>query len=329
MIYKRFSFPAAVIVFGFLSLVVSHALAEGGQNDTRLVLTLPDLSWALEIAEPGFTIKEKKINDRGDGIMLLAENVSKRVILSAFLEKAAGTGDARACRDHYWKLASKSPLKKTDIRMYESGPMAIVEYFVPEVSAVKVEQKNINAYLAMGDYWIDVHLSQISYKAGPEDPLPAILNSIRINEAYVPTIREQFAYASYYYLKKDYPKAAMHYERILNRSNPGTTLNRNSWRVAVDQLGMSYGLSGEPAKAKDVLEWAIGIDAEYPMFYYNLACAFAEMDNPGEALRNLRLAYQYRHNMLSKESFPDPIKDPSFKKFLKDKQFRAELDKMK
>jgi len=326
MIRKRFSCPTAVILFGFLSLTVSPPPADSGQNDTRLVLTLPDLSWALEIAEPGFTIKEKKFNDRVNGAMLMAVNPTTQVNLSAFLEKAAKKGDAKACRDYYWERAKEAPTSMKDVRMFESGQMAIVEY---NIGTEKITQKNAHAYLAMGDYWIDVHLSQISFKPGTEDPFSSILKHIGINESYVPTAKEHFGYASYYYLKKDYAKAAEHYEHVVDRAKPETTLSRDIWRVAVDQLWMSYGLNGEPAKAKDVFEWAIPKDPEYPLFYYNLACASAELGSPEEALRNLRLAYQYKGNMLSGKSFPDPKKDPSFKKYLKDKHFRAELDKMK
>ena len=327
--FGRFLYSIFIIIFGLSILVAGHTQAYGGQADMRLVLTLPDISWSLEIAVSGFTIKEKKINDRADGAMLMAENAQTRVSLSAFIEKAAKPGDSKACREHYWKLTKRSPLKMKEVRMYESGPMAIVEYLIPEVGTVKVNQKHINAYLAVGDYWIDVHLSQISFKPGTEDPFSSILEHIGINESYVPTAKEHFGYASYYYLKEDYAKATKHYERVVDREKPETTLSRDIWRVAVDQLGMSYGLNGESAKAKGVFEWAITKDPEYPLFYYNLACASAELGSPEEALRNLRLAYQYKGNMLSGESFPDPKKDPSFKKYLKDKRFRAELEKMK
>ena len=207
--------------------------------------------------------------------------------------------------------------------------MAIVEFSIPKVGTTEINQKRINAYLAVGDYWIGVELTQNFHDPGAGDPLPSILEHIGINESYVPTLQEELGYASYYYLKEDYTKAARHYEQVLNRNEPRPALNHNSWRVVVDQLGMSYGLSGDAVKAKDLFERAIKLDPEYPMFYYNLACASAEMGNREEALRNLRLAYQYKANMLPGETFPDPKTDSSFKKYLKDKQFRAELDKMK
>lgn len=82
-------------------------------------------------------------------------------------------------------------------------------------------------------------------------------------------------------------------------------------------------------KAKALFEWAITQEPEYPMFYYNLACAFAEMGNRDQTLKNLRLAYKYKGNMISGENFPDPKEDSSFSKYLQDKEFSAELGKMR
>jgi tetratricopeptide (TPR) repeat protein len=216
-----------------------------------------------------------------------------------------------------------------DVRMYESDPMAIVEYDISSGGKATISQKNAHAYLAVGGYWIDVHLSQISFNPKAEDPFAPVLEQIRVNESYVHTAQEHLGYASYYYLKEDYAKSAKHYEEVLNRQASERTLDHDSWRMVIDQLGMSYGLSGQPGKTRDLLQWAIPVDPEYPMFYYSLACAYAEMGDPDQALSNLRLAYQYKLNMLPNETFPDPKKDPSFKKLLKDKKFRAELDKLK
>jgi tetratricopeptide (TPR) repeat protein len=244
-------------------------------------------------------------------------------------EKARKKGGARACRDYHWWQIRKIPLDLKDAQLYESGPMAVVEYSLPKVGTTTINQKFVNAYLAMDDYWVGVELAQSLSNPYRGEALKAILDHITINPAYVPTVLEDFGYGSYYFLKKDYLNAAKHYERLLRREDSGSALNRNSWRVLIDQLGMSYGLSGELAKAKDLFEWAIMQDAEYPMFYYNLACTFAEMGDPEQALSNLRLAFRYKTNMLPKETFPDPKSDDSFKKYRRNKQFWTELEKLK
>ena len=47
-------------------------------------------------------------------------------------------------------------------------------------------------------------------------------------------------------------------------------------RVLVDQLVMSYGMGGQIKKAHELLGSAVRQDPDYPLNYYNLACAFAE-----------------------------------------------------
>lgn len=52
------------------------------------------------------------------------------------------------------------------------------------------------------------------------------------------------------------------------------------------------------------------------------------MNKMDEALRNLRLACKYKGNVLPGQKFPNPGADSSFKKYLNDKIFLAELQKM-
>jgi len=53
-----------------------------------------------------------------------------------------------------------------------------------------------------------------------------------------------------------------------------------------------------------------------------IAPAFGQQ--PGdESLEELRLAYRYKANVIPGESLPDPLKDDSFRKFVKDKKFVA------
>jgi hypothetical protein len=45
------------------------------------------------------------------------------------------------------------------------------------------------------------------------------------------------------------------------------------------------------------------------------------MGKMDESLVQLRLAYRYKANVIPGESLPDPLKDDSFRKFVKDKNF--------
>ncbi|MFC1453286.1 tetratricopeptide repeat protein [Verrucomicrobiota bacterium] len=290
---------------------------------------MPELPWSLEIAAPGFEVEETEIAPSGDAARLQAVNKATGVILSAFLEKAPKKGDSKACREHYWNRAKQSPFKKEHIRMRESGPLAAVEYSVPDLLGKGGSQRNLNAYVAEGEYWMDVHLSTTSERTGNQDPFSPILKAIRINHAYAPTASDRFNFGNVYYQQKNYKRAAAQYEKALDIEKQKTSLARNLWLVLVDQLGMSYGLSGELAKSQRLYEWAVTKEPDYPMFYYSLACAFAEMGNQDKAIENLRLAHRHRDESLPGESVPNPRTDSFFTKYLSNPEFRAALDKMK
>lgn len=65
------------------------------------------------------------------------------------------------------------------------------------------------------------------------------------------------------------------------------------------------------------------------MFYYNLACAHAEMNDLANAMKNLRLAFGYRANMIPGERMPNPASDSSFARFLSNPQFRKLLEEVR
>lgn len=134
---------------------------------------------------------------------------------------------------------------------------------------------------------------------------------------------------SYYFLKHDFKSAIPPYQKALDFEKQHRTLSKTLWKVLVDNLGMAYGISGDLAKAKDTFEYGISKDADYPMFYYNLACTYAEQDDMDKAIEYLKLAFDRRENMIPGEKMPDPAKDNSFERFIKNEKFQAALKELK
>jgi len=64
------------------------------------------------------------------------------------------------------------------------------------------------------------------------------------------------------------------------------------------------------------------------MFYYNSACAYAEMKDEPKAAENLKKAFQYKGNILQGEQLPDPRTDDSFKELMTDTSFRTLVDSL-
>jgi tetratricopeptide (TPR) repeat protein len=96
-------------------------------------------------------------------------------------------------------------------------------------------------------------------------------------------------------------------------------------------LGISYGIDGQLDKAMGVLKAAIEQDPEYPLFYYNLACALAESpgDNLDAGIANLGWASQSRANLNPGETAPDPAKDDSFARYADNPRFKEALAKFR
>jgi predicted Zn-dependent protease len=132
---------------------------------------------------------------------------------------------------------------------------------------------------------------------------------------------------SLFYQSK-YKEAIPEYERAAEIGAKRGDMNQDDERLLTDQLGMAYGLSGRLDDAKSLFEAGIRKDPEYALYYYNLACAYAELGHVDEALSNLKLGFARRKHMLPGEEYPNPRTDDSFKRFLSDAKFDAALKEM-
>jgi tetratricopeptide (TPR) repeat protein len=103
------------------------------------------------------------------------------------------------------------------------------------------------------------------------------------------------------------------------------TLDKVFFRVLIDNLGMAYAFSGDLNRAKETFEYGITRDNVYPMFYYNLACTYAEMKDMDGAIAQLRTAFKYKDNQNPGERMPDPARDSSFQRFMTNDRFLAAL----
>jgi predicted Zn-dependent protease len=119
-----------------------------------------------------------------------------------------------------------------------------------------------------------------------------------------------------FFKEEKYAEAIGPYETARTLEKSGTQLSSDQHRILVDQLVMAYGISGQLKKAHTLLDEAISQDTEYPLNYYNLACAFAEEGNKDKMLANLKLAFQHKDHVLKGEQMPDPRSDSSFQKYV-------------
>lgn len=121
--------------------------------------------------------------------------------------------------------------------------------------------------------------------------------------------------------QEKYSQAALFFQKTRDLQKSGKELNTTQDRILTDQLVMSYGITGSMNKAHALLDEAIAKDPDYPLNYYNRACAFAEEGDKSKMLANLDLAFQRKNNVLKGEQMPDPRADSSFQKYVRDPDF--------
>jgi tetratricopeptide (TPR) repeat protein len=231
------------------------------------------------------------------------------------------------------KKSAPLKLDELDESQVKDG-IARVEFIVPEFGTQDLNG-NWFAYLGNGNLCAEVHLSKPDFVPDEQKLFEQILGSVRLlpdqavasgqNQGAGTTPADDtmryLGEGSRSYLRRDYSSAARSYQKALDLEKQKRTLPRDMFRVLVDNLGMSYGISGNLNKAKETFEYGLTQESEYPMFYYNLACTYGEMKEMPEAIEQLRLAYKYKANIIAGETMPDPIKDDSFRYFVSDSTF--------
>lgn len=160
----------------------------------------------------------------------------------------------------------------------------------------------------------------------------AVLNSKTIlaqEQQPFPAVMEYMKEGSAFFLKNDFKSAIGPYSRALELEKKQSSLPKTLWYVLVDNLGMSYGITGDLKEAKETFEYGLSKDDKYPLFYYNLACTYAEMNDLDNTIIQLKRAFEYRQHILPGESMPDPATDDSFQRFMNNQRFLAALKELK
>lgn len=310
-----------LVLVAILTALAFPSLSRGGTITNNLYLATPGSSWSLEIGAPGFEIKQRIISTNGTAAQLLAENREQGVTLSAFLEKAPTAGDAKQCREYFWNKAQESAFKPEDVKMSETGSVALVEYAVKVPSDNQGSQRNIDAFLSRNGCWIGVLISKVGFKPGDEDVFRSIVKAIRFNDNFAPNAGDLTAWGGFFMSKQKYADAVRWYEKAMELEKAGPTLDHRQQVFLLDDLIICHGNLGHIQKAKELSELGLQQEPDYPSFYYNLACSYAELGNRNLALENLKAAFQNKSKLLPGDKLDDPKADPSFSKYSSDPGF--------
>jgi tetratricopeptide (TPR) repeat protein len=211
-------------------------------------------------------------------------------------------------------------VKKGDHAPVNGNPMATASFFLASVLEEKVAQQNSFGVMASATACAEVHASLTPYHPSEEPALTAPVEMFVFDPSYVPSATDYFALGNILYRQsRSYDTAAIYYQRTLDSLPPRTDLN--SRRIVVDQLALAYGISGQLKRSRDINAEAIKSDPDYPLYYYNLACADAEQGDAKNARIHLQQAFDRRANTIPGEPMPDPAKDDSILKLKGDQSF--------
>ncbi|MBC7932535.1 MAG: hypothetical protein H7Z38_18405 [Rubrivivax sp.] len=327
----------AITLALFVLLCAGNSLGRQAGGESVQRLSLPGKDWALEMSLPGFNVGEIETSPNGRARRFYADIKEQGYNFSVAISPAAQEGDSKFLRDLSVKSLGNSPFKMDDLKQSEYKQLPTIEYLIKEFRGQRVNQKHFNAYIARDGAWIDIHLSKIPFKDGDEKLFYAILDSIKFVPAGAASAEEQSAAdarakvmglmreGSANFIGNDYRAAIGPYRQALELEKTNPRLDKNLWRVLIDNLGMAYGITGDTKTAKETFEYGLSKDPDYPMFHYLMACTYAETNDLDNAILYLKQAFARKQNIIPGERMPDPSTDDSFKRFQKDEKFRAAL----
>ena len=293
-----------------------------------LTMSVPDKAAALQIDLLHLKLEQNQLDGSATRRKVQASDAHGWVF-SAFLYPLDRKQTAAELSEQALlglRRAAENGFKIEAMKTFERGNFSMREYVIPDFHGQPVHQKNVFGYAVNGDMGLDFHVSKMSYSAADDIFLDSLIKGLHLIRDYKPDSATEFGYGSIFYLRRDWTRASVHYERSLQLEKQKRALSPKQWNVLVDNLGMAYGMSGEMSKAKATFEYGAQENPTYPMFHYNLACTDSELGDLGAALEQLKLAFQNRSYSDPGEGIPDPAKDDSFKRYLSDPRF-AKLTK--
>jgi tetratricopeptide (TPR) repeat protein len=312
---------AAICVL-WLFIAAFTGWAQTPVKDGNFTLALPAHQGQLKWIAEGFKVVESSAKPNGAEVGIRANGGSDQFTLLGFLflfpEQAPMT--SAKCRDGVLGPAKIKPVATIQMARSDGPPVELVSY-VGEGKDGKLIY-SIRGFLAMGDICGDLEIYGNDVNVISDPNLKKIWDSYRFDPNYSPQFSDVTLYAEILYRNHKYEAAAPIFEQALTKLKGDMNKDELMWqRVTTDQAGMAYGLAGNIPKARAIFEAAVAKDPEYPMYYYNLACADAEEKKLADARNHLQQAFAHKANVIRGETMPDPAKDDSFLPYRDNKEF--------
>jgi hypothetical protein len=267
-----------------------------------------------------------------------------RLQITAFIWQVGFPATPEKCKEEAWREISKQQADRQNLQENNAGQMDRVEYLIAEYNGAAVRQKNVHGYLGTRDLCAEVRLAKMLFNPGDQKLFDDVLNSVRLLPDEAGSAAEanksgadqlfQGSKSTLFdgtmaYLDKDFSSAADLLQSTLDREKQKRTLNRDDFRLLIDNLAISYRFTHNQAKSKEVLDYGLKQDPKYPIFHYDMACYYGVEGDMEKALDELRLAYKNKSELSPSDQLSDPSQEACFGKFLKNKEFVKTVEDMK
>lgn len=322
-------------LFLVLAACAGALLAQTPQNGDYQ-LALPDHKGQLKWSIDGFKIIENSAKPNGREIGLRGRNASGRVTFLGFLFLAPETAPMTSakCRDAALTQdkkanASLKILKTSEVLPPGGLPVDLVTYTTANRDGSLGYR--VRGFVATGDICGDLEFYSTKPISDDDADLKKAFLSYQMDPNYAPQFGDVLLYAQVLFRAQEYRAAAPMFEKALTMVPPdgapfkSATLAR---RVTRDQAGMSFGISGDFTKARSIFEKGAAEDPDYPMYYYNLACADAGEKKLSDARTHLQQAFDRKSNVNPGETLPVPTEDDSFLPYKGNKEFWVFLESL-
>jgi tetratricopeptide (TPR) repeat protein len=264
----------------------------------------PEKGLGLSIDLAGFKKDIDQVKPDGRRYLTALQHKTGLTV-SVTLEKVLTRATAHGCIEQL-QLIQKDPsvIHGQDIALNITGAIPTLEYTLHKFRGVRLDHKHVYACLAQDNVYADIHLSKAHYTTA-DAPL------------------FQLEIGNVLYRQNKFAQAISPYSKAYDLETAEPQLDRALWRVLIDHLGMAYGMTGRLKEAKALFEQGIQADPAYPIFHYNLACTFADMNELDHTIQSLKTAFRHRKNLNPGDpEMPDPRQNVSFQRFMKHETFR-------
>jgi tetratricopeptide (TPR) repeat protein len=314
--------PAKRAVIGFA--LVCFWFCQSAFSQTAQRIGMLDSPQEVVVDLKGFRVHMDGIKPDGRRYFF-ASSKETGVNLSVTMENARGTARKESCHRVLQSVAQAEQPPKRDVEILDAGDRMTLRYTVlAKFQGEDFTQGFLRVCIPFQGVYLDLNFSKVGLQPGEEKRFQEILDSVILRERPEGAMEswEHWKKGGAAYMAGNYREAIGPFRKALELEKVNRLLPRDLWRVLVDNLGMAYGISGDLKNAKEVFEYGLSQEADYPLFHYNLACTYAEMNDMANTMSYLKRAFELKANLIAGENMPDPREDDSFRRFMKVREFR-------